>query len=166
MHFDVHFWEAFCFFAFVVMAYAYAKEPFLQYLDEYTAVVKAKIAKADSLCNEAKKNLNHFQELDRSLNKKIKAIHKHTEENIRILNKEASERLAAKVQTQKNMHKEKLSMYDLQDLRHMKEEVVKQALVAVRAYMQTHAPKVLNKNEIESLLEIAKDKNIFNEKIV
>lgn len=160
MHFDVHFWEAACFCAFMVLVYVYVKDPFLQYLDEYTAVIKNKIARADAVRDEAKRNLDHFQELDRSLNRKIKAIHKHTEENIKVIKKDALEKLAEKIKMREVMHKEKLEMYSLQESKQMQGEVINKAFSIAHAYLSNCAPATLKRSEINKLLESAKDRNV------
>ncbi len=132
----------------------------LQYLDQYCGSVKDKVAHADSLFLEAKKNLAHFKELDRMSKQKIKLLHKHMLENARIFQQEAEKSLAEKINARERIHKERLLIYERERIERVKELLVQRALVLARAYLKDHAASSFRHNEVDGLVDAVRNHNM------
>lgn len=159
MTFDVHFWELVCFVVFAVLIYVYTKEPLLQYLDSYSASVNEQITKANQIHDEAKKNLDHFTNLNRSLNRKLHLISKHTKENINVLRQETDALLTERIKMRQQAYKERMQMCDRKDFEHERDVLLQRAVGIAHRYIANHAPLV-TESEVNGMLETIRTQKI------
>lgn len=148
------FWEIICFVLFVLLVYRPIKNATGSSLMAYSGAIRSKIGDATALREEAERFLEQYKAEHKKFSAKSKQILKNTEENIKLLTKEAAAKLAEQITTKQRMHQEKIALQHKEKILQMKLQAIESAVVATKAYLRDNATKSLLSEEIDSSLQL------------
>jgi F0F1-type ATP synthase membrane subunit b/b' len=160
MSFDVHFWESLCFAIFVVIVYKPLKKILTEQLDAHSNTIRQLVTDAENLRRDAEKICKHYHEKHQDFPGQLALMTKHTKDNIRLIRQAAEKTLEEKASARRNMHAEKLALYDKEERQKVRETIVQKAMTLANCYMQDVTTPSVTQQEITDLLSSMRDKSI------
>ena len=161
MELDTHFWEAVCFIGFIALIYKPAKNFIVNYLKDHSQNIHDKIKDSEDLRIESEKTIEFYRNQSDTFNKQVDLIYKNTEDNIKKIMDLSTKQTEEKIKAKTDLHKEKLSIYEMEQTNKIKLEAVTKALVVVQNYLNDHKQHAVNQKQIDETLNITKNQKII-----
>lgn len=151
-----HIWEAVCIILFIGLIFRPAKRFILGQLDEYSGEIAKKIQESDNLKTKAEETLAHYKKLHKEFTERSALAIENTKENIAKISKEASERLKKQIIIQRELHQDRIKLYEIEAVSKLRKNSVAKAFIIAQQYFKDHMAKDISEDDINDSLDLVK----------
>lgn len=159
---DEHFWEAVCIAIFVALFFKPIKNLILQQLESYQNHVADEVHNAEEMRKNADTTLEHYRKLHTEFTEKSDLIMKTSQENIQRLTYEAKEKLRHNIKVQRELHNERVYLYELETLNKLRKDAMQKALGIARNFLEEHVSSTKDTDIKSSLHTVRSNKQLFH----
>ncbi len=151
---DTHFWETVSFLIFIILVYKPVAKQVSLYLKDYSRNVKDKIEEATKLRLESEKYLAFYEEEASLLATRLKTMLRQTEENVSMLLYKSSIKLEEQIKIRKDMHNEKIVIYQKEAISKLKLKAIADAVFVTKHYFTANCHKALSNDDVNDALKV------------
>lgn len=138
---SAHFWEALSVILFILIFFKPIKQALLGFLDKYIGEISERVQEAEELRKNAEKIFHHYQKAHREFVQKSQLISQSSKENIKKISLDAKKRLESQISIQKELHKERIRLYEIETLNTLRKNALLKAFITVQQHLEKHVHK-------------------------